>query len=62
MLPSLFNVCMDAMMRKVTEETDCGIIAGSESMMDLDFTDEVALVADSWLVMVMRRVNDTQIF
>ena len=52
MSPSLFNAYMDAMMRKVTEDGAGGIMVGSEKIVDLDFADDVALLADSWVVMV----------
>ena len=52
MSPSLFNIYMDAMMRKVTEGAAGGVMVGQERVVDLDFADDVALLADSWLVMV----------
>ena len=63
--PSLFNVYMDAIMRKVTEDTAGGVMVGGERVVDLDFADDVALLADSWLVMVsmvMRMEEVTQRF
>ena len=65
MSPSLFNIYMDAMMRKVTEEAAGGVMVGDERVVDLDFADDVALLADSWLVMVamvMRMEQVTQRF
>ena len=65
MSPSLFNIYMDAMMRKVTESPIGGVMVGSERVVDLDFADDVALLADSWLVMVamvMRMEQVTQRF
>ena len=65
MSPSLFNVYMDAMMRKVTEGTAGGVMVGRERVVDLDFADDVALLADSWLVMVamvMKMEEVTQSF
>ena len=53
MSPSLFNVYMDAMMRKVTESTTRGVMVGRERVVDLNFADDVALLAVSWLVMVV---------
>ena len=52
MSPSLFNLYMDAMMRKATENTAGGVMVGSERVVDLDFADDVALLADTWVVMV----------
>ena len=65
MSPSLFNLYMDAMMRKVTEGEAGGVMVGSERVMDLDFADDVALLADTWVVMasmVMRMEQVTQKF
>ena len=65
MSPALFNVYMDAIMRRVTEEAAGGIMVGGERVVDLDFADDVALLADSWLVMVamvMRLEQVTQRF
>ena len=65
MSPSLFNVYMDAMMRKVTEGEVGGVMVGSERVVDLDFADDVALLADTWVVMVgmvMRMEEVTQRF
>ena len=62
---SLFNVYMDAMVRKVTEDASDGIKVGSERVVDLDFADDVPLLADLWLVMVtlaMRMEYVTQRF
>ena len=61
--PSLFNVYMDAMMRKVTEGAPGGVRVGQENVVDLDFADDVALLADTWMVlvgMVMRMELVTQ--
>ena len=63
--PSLFNVYMDAMMRKVTEGAPGGVRVGQENVVDLDFADDVALLADTWMVlvgMVMRMELVTQRF
>ena len=65
MSPSLFNIYMDAMMRRVTEEAAGGVMVGDERVVDLDLADDVALLADSWLVMVamvMRMERVTQRF
>ena len=63
--PSLFNVYMDAMMRKATEGAPGGVRVGEETVVDLDFADDVALLADTWMVlagMVMRMEMVTQRF
>ena len=46
MLPSLFNVCIDAMIKKLTGEVAGGFMVGSVSVVDLDFADAVAMFAD----------------
>ena len=65
MSPSLFNIYMDAIMRKVTEDGAGGVMVGKERVVDLDFADDVALLADSWMVMaalVMKMEQVTQRF
>ena len=52
MSTSLFNMFMDAMMRKVNEGLGDGVIIGQERVLDQDFADDVALLADSWLVLM----------
>ena len=46
MSPSLFNMYMDAMMKKVTEDGNGGVMVGKERVIDLDFADDVALDGD----------------
>ena len=41
---------MDAMMRTVTEDVSGGVIFGGELVVDLDFAEDVTLLADSWLM------------
>ena len=50
--PSLFNVYMDVMMSKVPGEAAGRVMVGSERVVYLDLADEVALLADLWLVLV----------
>ena len=57
MSPSLFNMYMDAMMRKVTEDGAGGVIVGKERLVDLDFADDVALLADSWMLIAALVMN-----
>ena len=62
---SLFNVYKGAMMSMVTEDLSAGLMVGSKSVIDLDFEDDMALLADSWFVtvaMVMRMEQVTQRF
>ena len=48
----MFKVYADLMMGKVTEEAAGEVIVSSEKVVDLDLADDVAFLADSWLVMV----------
>ena len=62
---SLFNVYMDAIMRKLTEGEVGGVMVGSERVIYLDFADDVALLAVTVVVMVgmvMRMEEVTQRF
>ena len=52
MLPLLFNVYMDVIMRKVTEGEAGGVMVEEERVVDLDFAYDVALLVDTWLVLV----------
>ena len=47
MLPSMLNIYMYARKKKVTEDLAGGVIVGGERVVDLDFADNVALLADS---------------
>ena len=61
----LFDLYMDTMMMKATEEVTGGVMFGSERVVDLDFAGDVALLSDLWLVMValiMRMEQNTQRF
>ena len=53
MSPSLFNLYKDAMMRKVIEDKAGGVMVGQERVVDVDFADDVVLLADSWQVVVV---------
>ena len=46
MSPSLFNIFMDKLMRMVTETSD-GVTVGDTKVTDLDFADDVVLMADT---------------
>ena len=48
-------------MRKVTEEAATRVLVGVERVVDLDFTDDMALQTDSWLVMVAKVMRMEQI-
>jgi hypothetical protein len=54
MSPTLFNIYMDRMMRKVVEgNAGGGLELGEERLTDLDFADDVALLADSWMALAL---------
>ena len=44
---------MDAVMRNVTEYEADGVMVGEERAVDLNFADDVAQLADTWLVLVV---------
>ena len=53
MSPTFFNIYMDRMMSKVVEGQYGGVTIGEEKVTDLDFADDVALLADSWMVLAL---------
>ena len=56
---------MDAMMRKVTADSTGGVKVGVEKVVDSNFADDVALLADSWMAMtalVLKMEEVTQRF
>ena len=62
MSPSLFNIFMDKIMRMVTENS-AGVTVGDTMVTDLDFADDVVLMADTWQVLaalVMKMEEVTQ--
>ena len=61
MPPPLFKVYIDALMRKVTEGSICGVMVGREREVDLEFADDVALLAVSWVVMVAMGMKMEQV-
>ena len=51
---------MDATIRKVTKESAGRVVVGGDRVMGLDFADDVALLVDTWLVIVniVMQVNE----
>ena len=65
MSPSLFNVYMDVIMREVTEYLAGGMTVAGKRVLELDIADDVAFLADTWLVilcMVMQMEEVTERF
>ncbi|KAG0716601.1 LINE-1 reverse transcriptase [Chionoecetes opilio] len=51
--PSLFNACMDWVLDKVVDQSDCGASVGNTKITDLVFADDVVIFAESLEVLVM---------
>ncbi|KAG0716932.1 Retrovirus-related Pol polyprotein from type-1 retrotransposable element R2 [Chionoecetes opilio] len=51
--PSLFNTCMDWVLGKVVDQSDCGASLGNIKITDLVFADDAVIFAESLEVLVM---------
>ncbi|KAG0729032.1 tRNA (uracil(54)-C(5))-methyltransferase [Chionoecetes opilio] len=51
--PSLFNACMDWVLGKVVDQSDCGASVGNTKITDLVFADDAVIFAESLEVLVM---------
>ncbi|KAG0726080.1 Retrovirus-related Pol polyprotein from type-1 retrotransposable element R2 [Chionoecetes opilio] len=51
--PSLFNTCMDWVLGKVVDQSDCGASLGNTKITDLVFADDAVIFAESLEVLVM---------
>ncbi|KAG0720330.1 putative uncharacterized transposon-derived protein F52C9.6 [Chionoecetes opilio] len=51
--PSLFNTCMDWVLDKVVDQSDCGASLGNIKITDLIFADDAVIFAESLEVLVM---------
>ncbi|KAG0729261.1 Retrovirus-related Pol polyprotein from type-2 retrotransposable element R2DM [Chionoecetes opilio] len=51
--PSLFNACMDWVLDKVVDQSDCGASVGNTRITDLVFADDAVIFAESLEVLVM---------
>ncbi|KAG0713027.1 Transposon TX1 uncharacterized protein [Chionoecetes opilio] len=51
--PSLFNACMDWVLDKVVDQSDCGASVGNTKITDLVFADDEVIFAESLKVLVM---------
>ncbi|KAG0720083.1 Hyastatin [Chionoecetes opilio] len=51
--PSLFNACMDWILDKVVDQSDCGASVGNTKITDLVFADDAVIFAESLEVLVM---------
>ena len=45
--PSLFSICMDWIMDRVVDRTDCGVSFGEVRVTDLDFADDAVIFAET---------------
>ncbi|KAG0728144.1 Retrovirus-related Pol polyprotein from type-1 retrotransposable element R2 [Chionoecetes opilio] len=51
--PSIFNACMDWVLDKVVDQSDCGASVGNTKITDLVFADDAVIFAESLEVLVM---------
>ncbi|KAG0710593.1 putative uncharacterized transposon-derived protein F52C9.6 [Chionoecetes opilio] len=51
--PSLFNACMDWVLDKVVDQSDCGASVGNTKITDLVFADDAVIFPESLEVLVM---------
>ncbi|KAG0718569.1 Sphingomyelin phosphodiesterase 3 [Chionoecetes opilio] len=51
--PSLFNACMDWVLDKVVDQSNCGASVGNTKITDLVFADDAVIFAESLKVLVM---------
>ncbi|KAG0715807.1 Retrovirus-related Pol polyprotein from type-1 retrotransposable element R2 [Chionoecetes opilio] len=51
--PSLFNACMDWVLDKIVDQSDCGASLGNTKITDLVFADDAVIFAESLEVLVM---------
>ncbi|KAG0697185.1 Tetratricopeptide repeat protein 17 [Chionoecetes opilio] len=51
--PSLFNTCMDWVLGKVVDQSDCGASLGNTKITNLAFADDAVIFAESLEVLVM---------
>ena len=45
--PTLFNICMDWILGKMSERSSCGASLGNVKISDLDFTDDAVILAET---------------
>ena len=41
--PTLFNTCIDWVLKDTVQKTDCGVSVGEVTITDLDFADDVVI-------------------